>query len=301
MSNRYSIYPARFTHAGGTLHLPQMGRARDSANNQLDEIIVGGSVDRGAVILQTAAPSADLETADLVTVFGTISPTAGLKCTGACELQYQLRAEQAVFQGGATNVTLNATGGFLAVTNLAASGSGRATCGLRFFPLFDGTNQPVIANNSVALEGAAAFNSAFYQGPCYINGVQVNGLVGQSIDFAIGFGPDYADGDVFPRRGFIRGRMTLINLTFKNLAHISAVFGSRFISALSGTIDVYFVKGKASDIREPNASTVHCKVSAASGAVTPDDVDVQGNDDGTVTVSVRPTAALAVSVASALP
>ena len=69
MSNRYSLYPATFVHSGGTLTLVQLGAANAAMNSNFDEITPGGMVDRGAVVLQTAAPSATLSTADLATAF----------------------------------------------------------------------------------------------------------------------------------------------------------------------------------------------------------------------------------------
>lgn len=300
MSNRYSIYPASFVHAGGTLTLGQIGAARPSMNSNIDEVIVGGTVDRGANILQTAAPSATLSSHDLTNIFGTLSPSAGLSCTGNCIFQYQKRSDQAVYAGAGTNFLLTATKGFLMPTRLAARDSGPAALEMMFHALYDGTNPPYAASVSQNLTGTAAFNSRFYHGPVYVNGVQITGTIGVSIDFGIRFTPVYEDGVVFPTLGHIHARAPAINIQFAKL-DVASTIGSMFIGALAGTIAVYFQKGVNSGSRVAAATTEHCKISAASGSWGIDDVSVQENDDATASVIVRPTAALAVSVASAIP
>jgi len=300
MSNRFSLYPSSFVHAGGTLSMVQLGAARASMNSQFDEHIVGGAVDRGAVILQQAAPSVDLESADLATIFGVVSPTVGLSCTGNCIFQYQKRADQGVFAGAGTNTLATATKGFLLPTRLSASNGGRASLGLNFHALFDGTNEPLVFSQNQNLTGTPTFTSAFYGQIVYVNGSVVDSLLSASIDFGLAVVPQYEDGVVFPTLMSIVARTPTISLTFASVRHTIHTLTTAFIAALGGAIGVYFFKGVASGKRVANATTSHCKISAATGSWGADDISVQGNDDATLTVTVRPTAALAVSVASAI-
>lgn len=300
MSNRYSIYPASFVHAGGTLTLGQIGAARPSMNSNIDEVIVGGTVDRGANILQVAAPSATLSSHDLTNIFATLSPSAGLSCTGNCIFQYQKRADQAVYAGAGTNFLLTATKGFLMPTRLAARDSGAAALEMMFHALYDGTNPPYAATVSQNLTGTAAFSSRFYHGPVYVNGVQITGTIGVSIDFGIRVTPVYEDGVVFPTLLHITARTPTINIQFAKL-DVASTIGSMFIGALAGTVACYFQKGSPSGTRVAAATASHAKISAATGSWGIDDVSVQENDDATASVVVRPTAALAVSVATAIP
>jgi len=301
--NRYSLYPASFVHGGGTLSLIQINAATADPGSQMDEIIPGGLVDRQAVIMATARPSCTFSTADLATVLGTVSPTAGLNCTGACKLHYQQRADQGVFSGGSNNIQIAATKGFLMPSRITASGSGQATCDLMFYPLYDGTNFPLIATNGVSLSSAPtpAYNSVFYQGPVYVNSAQIEGLISVSVDLGLRYSTILPDGYVFATQGSIVARTPTISLTFLKADMVATNIGSMFIGSLAGTIAVYFARGVAGGTRVANATTSHCKISAATGALGPGSVSVTGEDDATVTVTVWPTAALAVSVASAIP
>jgi hypothetical protein len=300
MPNRYSGYTASFNAA--SLVLNQIGGARKMSGSRIKEIVPSGMVDRAANVMSAADPACQIQTDDLTTALGTISPTAGYNCTGVSKFQYQKRADMGVFSGAGANVLATLQLAFMFADTLAAAGDNEARLALNIVPLWDGTNDPVAFSASQNLSGTApAFNSHFYLGPAYLNGSQLTGLLSTSISFGIGFSCVRADGDPYCRAGSIIARRPMFKFTFEHLDMVSATIGSFFHGSLGATMAAYFRKGSSGGVRVADASAVHCKVSCAAGTWGPDDVGVQEERDGAVSITVRPTGSIAVSVASAIP
>src|SRR5262249_31783537 len=90
-TDRYGIYCASFTHAGGTLALQQLRRQQITAASRYRLIRPGGALTPAAHILATANPVIRFNTTDALTVLQTVSITDGLACTGGHVMRYQKR------------------------------------------------------------------------------------------------------------------------------------------------------------------------------------------------------------------
>lgn len=300
-TTRYSIHSALFNSSG--LTIAQMGSQSFDPGQTLDEIIPGGALDRGAVIVGSTNPMVSLSTRNLTTVFGTVSPTVGYNCTGSSVFYYQQRASGGGFTGGSTFITVTAAKGFLQPMRLSASSGGTqaANLDLTFHALFDGTNIPLVQAGSAASGAAPGFTSAFYLGPVYVNSGQLEGVTSTDVDFGIQFDKIWPDGNIHPTSGSITSRTPVFSATFLRQEMIDSTIASFFSAVAAGTIAFYYYKGANGSGRVASATTEHCKVSATAGVLTPDRCSVTGNEDGTVTVTARPTTAIAISVASAVP
>jgi len=300
----YSLFPASFVHAGGTLNLAQLRMQGVQPNSEKDVIIPGGALDAGAVIESHAQPIVRVGTRDLTALLAVLSLTTGLKCTGNCIFRWQKRVAQSTFATGASHTTLTATSGFLNCESIRAAQNDveGAMADLSFFPLFDGTNKPLAAAITADFDLATqpAFNSAFFLGPVYLGAAQIEGIQSVEITPGISFRPVSADGDLYARVGVIDQRRPRLKFTLTNVSYVSTItslFGNAFASAIA----CYFAKGVSGGGRVSSASTVHCKVSAAAGDWTPDDISVEGNGDGSLAVVVTPTGSLSYSIASTIP
>lgn len=296
---RSSIYPATLV-GGSTITLQQLHGVTVNPGSNKDIIIPGGSIDPSAVPMVYADPRVSLATYDLVTALG-VSITAGFSITGASLIQYQARTHNATFEGSTSHTLLTINKGFAMISGISASQDGPAECGLTVFPLYDGTNYPLLATTSQSLTSTPTFTSKFGLGPVTVNGTALNGVTAVSIDPGINYVPNRQDGDVFARVGAIYTRMPSISITLTDMASVGTV-GSMFNACLAGTIACYFSKyNGCTGFRVANATTSHCKVSAAAGAWSPESLSVANNDDGSVTMRVQVTGTIAAVTNSALP
>jgi hypothetical protein len=94
--------------------------------------------------------------------------------------------------------------------------------------------------------------------------------------------------------------MPTISVTLAD-AGAAATVGNMFNASASGTIACYFAKGVSGGSRVANATTSHCKVSAAASVVNPESMSVSNNEDGSVTLTFQVTGTIAAVTNSALP
>lgn len=303
---RYSGYTDSFVYAGPTtLNLKQISGHTITAGRQLTEVLAAGSVDRVAIIESHADPSVRLTSADLTAIFGVISPTVGLSCTGGATFRLQSRLDGGVYDTASTHVTITSGNGFLCPDSISASQDDvkGAQCELMYSPLWGGSlsTPPLVYTGSVAAFSSIdpAFNSQFYLGPVVLNSTQLEGLRSSTVRFGIEYRPKRADGDPYARIGAIYVRRPEIILNFEKASNLATT--GIFSNALSASLKVYFWKGSAGGVRTATATTAHCLVTAAAGSWGMDDLSFQEEEDQSLTVRVVPTTALTISVASALP
>ena len=301
--NQYSNYPCSFVGAGPTtLNLTQFDECALEPGSSIDEIMLPGSLTRAANMVASAAPKARIRLPDLATFFGTVSPTVGFKCTSGATFRFQQRADGGTFTGGSSNLTVTSALGHLYPDTLSAAQGQPASLEAIYCALWDGSTNPLVPNATQSFSGAPtpAFGSKFWLGPVYINGVLIEGLTKSSVNFGVGFETIPTDGDPFPRKGLIRVQKPSITLSFRRADVAPGTISSLFGAAAAGTVAVYFYRGLNNSTRDFGQST-HCKVSMATGFLRPDDLGAAGEEDGTFNVTFLPTAALAISVASAVP
>lgn len=302
-ANRYSGFPASFVWASGTLNLQQLGSVDLRHGAQFNETVPAGSIDRAAVVLRSATAGCRISTQDILTFMGVVSPTAGLKCTGLCTFRYQKRADSAVFAGGTTNLTAVAQTGFLMPESISASGDTPAEIASMFYPLWDGSNDPLAFTDAVNFGSAPqpAYSSEYYLGPVYLGGVQILGLESSRVTFGLTFMPKRYDGDVFPRSGAIEMRKPVITLTMTKLNWLTGQAASMFMNNLASTLAVYYALGAPAGGRAAYAGANHVKISATAGAHHADSVSVRDEGDGTISIQIVPTGTIGLSLASTIP
>lgn len=304
-AERFCLFPCSVIHgAAQTLNFAQIQDFAVNPNGTIDEFYAPGSVDRKANILANASPHITFGTQDLVTYFGAISPIVGLALTGAGTFRIQERSNlDGVFETGATHETFTATGGLIVPTRLTASQDEQTGCVMQsmFHALYNGSVEPIVHNTGVDFAGAPApaFVSEFFLGPVYHNAAQVKGITQVAVDFGIQFVPKRTSGEVWATLGAITRRSPLF--TFTTLKSDVDATISLFNRALSGVFAFYLWKGADAGSRVAIASTVHCKISCATGAWSTDSIQVTGHDDATSNISIRNTGVISVSVASAIP
>lgn len=299
---RFSLFPASFVHAGGTLNLTQLQSHGFRPGSQKAPIIPGGAIDRAHVGTSMASPVHSFSTRDLAGVFATLSATAGLACTGGATFRRQARKESDTFLTGSNHVTYASTKGFLLPRTLSASQDSAEgvmlTC--EYFSLStNGIAEPETINTGVDFSSAPtpAFSSRFFMGPIKRASTMLSSILGWEYDFGINFQPKHFDGNIFAECGSIITREPKITFTAAdaNLNDSLSAFHN-----VSGALLLFGRKGSSSSARVADATAEHLKVTVSAGEYCVDEDSVSGNDDGTVSFNVMPTGTVGLSVASAI-
>jgi hypothetical protein len=303
MPNRYSGFPASFNTGG--LVLNQIGAARQTAGQKISDIVPSGSVDRAASAMSAAESACQITTGDLATALGTVSPTIGYACTGPSKFQYQKRADPSSYSSSGIFATsghqiATAQTGFLYPGQLEASGDNEAKLTLMFIPFWDGIHDP-LAFASAGLGGSPGYNSHYYMGPLYLSGAQIPGVLSVSIAFGITCKSPRFDGDPYPRTSSIISRRPMFKINVEHVDVIEATLGTMYHAALGATMAQYFRLGSPGGVRAADTSAVHVKISAAAGSWGAEDLGFQEEADGSVSLFVRPTGTISMSLGSTIP
>lgn len=299
MSIRSSIYPSQFVGAS-TLDLTQLHNVNIVNGVNKDVIVPAGSIDPAAIPMMFAAPIVTFSSRDIAGVLAIVSVTAGLYCSSGAIIQFQRRTNGGTFAGSGSHVKLTSTLGWLGITGFSSAQDGSAEVQLAYYPLYDGTNEPLTATGSVSLSLSPAFNSQFSLGPVYANGVEFVGIQNISVDPGINFQTNRESGDVFAKRGAIYGRMPTFSFTTFSAA-IAAQTNILFNAALPGTLAFYLWKLQSGRARIDVATTENVKLSAATGVWGITGQNGSENGDVMTTVSAQATGTMASSAASAIP
>jgi len=303
-TNQYNMYSASFVYAGPTtLTLTQLRSQSIQIGANKTTVKGAGALDPGAIYTGTIDPRFSLSTRDLNSILGAVSLTTGLNCTGGGTLRFQKREQAAAYASGSDHETISTTKGFLCLDSFGVDRDsvegGEAS--LMYVPLYDGTNAILVQNTGVSFSGvtAPAAVSAYYLGPVYHNGTQLAGLISSRVRTGINFQTRRTDGDVAPQDGFIAARDPMIELTFSKVDLGSTL--SLFGTAAAGNIDVYYLRGTVGGRLATGSGDLHCKITAAASAMGSDTFEVTGEDNATVTATVRVTGTLALDLTANLP
>ena len=312
MSNRYGLYSAFFDAGATGLALNQLRSIGTRTQKQILSIHPSGSIDPSVHVMSSARPVMQFGSRDLATIFGAATPvsiTAGLYCSDASTFMYRRRVAGGAYSSAAEHLVQTVRAGFLHCSEISADAESQdgAQATLEFVALsVDGRN-PFTITDDQSIPGALtapAYNSVFYHGPAYINGVQLPGLISTRVRPGIDFRARIADGGTFPLNTLssISARRPMIELSFLKLDMLDSVIGALTTAAFSTTLATYWWRGSNNgEGRVAAATASHIQISAAAGSWGPEDVSVQDEDDGTTTITVMPTGTLSLSAASAIP
>lgn len=296
MAGRFSLYP--FTSAGLTLR--QMDSFSYASNEKKAEMIPGGAVDRMHVATGYAEPVFNLATRDLLTAFGALSPASILRTTNAIAYT-QKRSDGSTFNAAAVHRSYTMAKCDLVPRTLVASQNDTdgAVLTLDVHALFDGSNEPVAIANNANLATASIpplFTSRYFLGPVFYGAsgtrVQLDNVERVEIDFGLGYSKKGFNGSAFPTEASIITREPLIKVTSTDLnAEALKNIISRGCEDDGGTgLRIYFQRGAGCDDRVAAGTTEHVRFAAPYYEWTTESVNIQGNDDGTVTYTFRPRA-----------
>lgn len=298
--SRFALYPFSCVDDVTPLHFRQLKNFGFSLNKQQSDQIPGGATDVQCSYLASANPMATFTTHDLLTFFTAMGSASVLPVTDGVFRMIE-RQEEGTFKTVGDTWTIPK--GTIVPMSLSANQSDVDGASLQFgvVVLDDGTNPPIARATGADFSSVSTPTciSKYYLGPAYIDSTVIPNIEGTSISFGVNYQAKPFSGSIFPVEGSIITRTPSITLT-STAVKIDAA-RDILLSSLGGEFRQFFRRAvDNSDDRAADASTVHCKISCSAGAICSDNISVEGNDDGSVSLKITPQSALAVSLTSAV-
>lgn len=311
--SRSALHPFTATIlGGGTIDFTQLKNFQLSTNPQKSHQIPGGTVDVLCSYLASAGPVATYTTHDLITFFSSIGPASVLNITDAWQTTIARVTSDSNGPGGPDAFIQEGTAyGFKKATivplSLSASQGDVDGVTLQFaiVMIFDGETPPVIKIYSAEIGAPAAgvvvqppaCVSKYFFGPVFLGTEQMPNLTSWNIDFGINYDAKPFNGSPFPVEGAIMTRRPEITLTSTALEIGNAQ--NLFIRG-ADPLRLFAQRSADNDDRLPHADPVHMRFGIDTGSICEEDMSIQGNDDGTVSLKVTPHGLISVNIASAI-
>lgn len=143
---------------------------------------------------------------------------AGLRISGGSggktglTAYFQKQKEGGTRESGSTHLKANIIEGLLVPRRLSVAHQGDAELTYDALASWDGTNDPIVVTDEVALPAAPTDSERFTLGPVSLNGTAFDRITNLSIDFGIAAEMVTADSDLWPKFARISEIMPLIEL-----------------------------------------------------------------------------------------
>ena len=313
--DRYAIYPARL----GSLLFQQIDEAHLRPQSNKSEVVVGGALDRSAVITAFGEPVWTVKTADLGAVLAGISLTGGYPwdtsaplSTSASLLQFEKRADGGAFiaAGSSVHHLASMIRGWACIEEISATqdsieGASAQLTGVALSE--DGETAPINWLALQALTSTPAYGALYYLSKVMVgtgSPVELAGVQSVRIRPGIKFLVKRASGMTWAIAGAIVARKPEITLQLSDPGPWYTLFGPSTLGLdlASLKVNCYFQKGLHGGNRVARATTAHVSIYAATGDETPDNMGVTGveNDLG-LELTIRPTGVIAMATGVAIP
>lgn len=296
MSDRYTLYPASVYFGNTLVDLRQLQSYQFQRNGTKSALTPAGSADRLHIGLANAKPIHRFATRDLESVFNSIgSVAAGIgsdsgDASPSAIWRFQQRACSSDFQASGDNVHINTQTAKGYIKPVSVSGSEDDTDGclvnLEYHSLStDGVTVPdtkITTNLTGAPE--VAFVSRYFHGPCYYNGIQIEGIDGFNVEFGIN-ATTKLFGNVFPTCYSVETRNPRLTLSGTE-ANIDAG-ANAFINNIAGPWTQYLRRGVDKNSRVADNVASHISLVVTSGEWCVDEESYQETGDGNVSVAIE--------------
>jgi len=213
----------------------------------------------------------------------TAVPVLGKKIadlTGGLKLYVQQHADGGTRTAGAAHKLFQILEGLIFHTNLSVEHQGDALINSTALITYDGTNNPIIPSEAVALPAGLTDSERFSLGPVTINGVALSALRSVELAFGINAVSEGSDGEVWDRFSSIRTIVPVLTLRgidpdwFKAAGAIPLVGGP---GTHANTI-IYLRKRIDGGTFVADGTAQHIKMTAAGLAFIETPMEVSGSD-----------------------
>ena len=269
-----------------------------------------GAVDPSYVATMANEAMITATVSDIATALSNIDALGGLSVvSGATNEQlvcfFTKMASNGTRASGSNHFKVTANKALVIPKTLKATQGEKATLDIEVHALYDGSNAPLVYNDSVALVDAPSLDELFTVGKATINGTDLDGITGITIDFGLTVQKEMSDGDYWPTFAAITTRQPRIELTTREAVSLST-FGLAGTAQTSSATAVYLRKISEQGTRVADATAEHIKLSlsSAQGMITVGQTGGSNNAPSDCTVVIRPVAGssaiMTVSTGSAI-
>lgn len=142
-------------------------------------------------------PRASFSTLNIAAILDAISVLgASIAALGGLALYAQKRADGGTRAAGSVHRRFSFATGMILPTTLTCQHRGDASLGVDAMAIYDGTNEPLVITDGVAVPSAADESQRYGLGPFVIGGVATGQVQSLSINFGLKASSEGADGDI---------------------------------------------------------------------------------------------------------
>lgn len=249
-------------------------------------------------VVMGGEPVAQFSTMDLATVLAAIDETVGLAVSGGTiKLAYQVAAPGATYVSGANDIALSASSGQLIPQTITAQQGQPASMDLQgLFVSSDGETNPVSYAGSQTA-GTPGYAGTFRLGPTSLNGSDVTGVVGITINFGITPQLRPTDGNTYADRlPFIGPANPTVDVQFETEGLLNT-YGPMFASASAAVFSLIANADGGSISALTN--TDHIKATCGAGIYSVQSFSAQNGEVAVPTLRLL-TKSLSIATSQAL-
>jgi hypothetical protein len=277
--------------------ISQVSSVSHSANLTVDRGYESGNTNATNLYISQGEPTFSVTSSDLATALSGIGLTAGLCLSSTITLPLARQACAGTL-GSGQHLVLSGTSGFAVIQSISArQGDPKATVQIEVCVLSsDGFAAPysIVTNGNLA---ANTFINEYRLGACYLNGTQIAGLTGVTVNPGIAYTKRSTDGGIYPTVTYVDRINPTYELTFEN-ERAADSFGDSFSSV--SNLYAYFRKKTSGGTVVAAATAEHIGISMASGLAVVSTISGSDRNPAEVTVTVSGLV-LSSSSSSAIP
>lgn len=258
----HKIGPSVF-NGSGTFQLS--GVRNVSLNPNIQEFLeyAAGQIDPSYVAIMAAAPEIPLTVFEIATALtkGWPSGIAIPQTTVITALDqfFCQTNENGELVSGANHFKTTISRGLVALGTITAAQGQPATITMTAAASYDGTNEPFIHTDSISLPASILLGEAFTLGPVYINGTELTGVQGWSLDVGMEIEKISAGGSVFPLRLHIKHRRCKLKVRTNRLLALSS-FGLHGTAQGATPSNLYLTRLVSGGDRVAPGTATHIKI-----------------------------------------
>lgn len=253
----------------------------------------GGVVDPSFVAVGTVTPMISVTISDIATAL------ANMGINGLCfpnstvittvDLYFTKLALCSPRASGSSHFRIRMNKGLIVPKTIESQYGQVATLTLEIHPIYDGTNAPLGFTDSVALPHTPSIDELFTLGPSKINGTEVDGVQGRTINFGLTVGKVGASSDIYPTFVAIERREPTIDVRTLTVPSLST-YGLTGTTQSSSDSLFYLTKmAEGGGGRVANGTSEHISVSVDEGLIKLGSASASNNQRAEVGLTVVPT------------
>ena len=201
VTRRYGIYSVGFGSGGGSTLIGGITKQSLSTGSTVKGEPTAGSVYPSFQSMTAQQPGASFDTLHVAAALDAcgLQGLSIASLTGGFNLYAQKHAEGGTRAGSGAHRQYVFNEGLVVPRSLSVDHQGDATISYDVIATYDGTNDPVVINDSVSLPTSGSDDERFTLGPVSIESVTIDHLKSLQIEFGIEVNSEGADSEVWPR------------------------------------------------------------------------------------------------------